>query len=1036
MKRTLISIGTVLSLLAFACLASTVSASPFVPEAWQQRVKAGPLEDERKHIEWARDLDKDFLDDAFNGLAPGEKTSVIVQLNDCKQPGELQTRFSAYGTVAYTGVILSFVVIHDVPQDMLEALAKDPWVAAVEKPRKIRTFNDTSTRVIRQRASNTFTPNTFAQAFGYDGSGVNIAIVDTGVDDSVHGAFTGKFVSGYNAYTSTVGNPDDECHLPRIRTGADGICDTTAAATDTQDVPVGQTPSNKACVGVGPNGVLDTTPGGDDSTGVFNWGGCTSAYVIATGTDGICNSTAAGDDYQIVPLGGRPPDKSCIGTGADGTIETVPAGDDTLGVLYHGTHVAGSALGLGVGSGCRAAGDGSVPNNCAGVAPGAGLVDVRVFPTNSGSTWDYVIIQALDWIFQDGNTDVVNMSLGACSASDGTDTLSGVINALVANDITVVVSAGNCWGNCIGDIASSSMAITVASANDMDTVSRTDDQFSKFSSFGPRVDFNPAAPTVGMLKPDITAPGSNICSVQGEDGNTTDTYHFISGTSMSAPHVAGAAALLIDMRYDIPPGAIKDLLKRTAFQTPQHVATGASYPAVDAVYNVNWGYGLMDLYEAGDLLSTGITDMSFTDCTGPHPSYPASRPCLLACSSAHWDNYVDIQLATDPPEQGIPNTITVTVENRGPSAAENVVVCVGATEWGVGTNEFYDVGCKEIANIAASASGSVNIPWTPTLWGHQCIQATIDYGFDTNFENNLTQLNVYPVAGSSPATANFRVSNPLNEKAEILLALELDDNAQRYMEAVNVEGVPIGEQFTMNPEDCAMLAQIQFFPNDNLPVGTKAQATVVGQAFSDTHPRGITLSGVTFNYQTVHPGLKRAYSCARHSAEGMIRIPIQLRNDKPTCDPRKNVQMVKAIFNVPMQPPDEMHDAIKISTAAGSRVPDFQASFQNGATAGTELTIEFTEPLPSKERYTFNFEQFVDLDGDELTGDPDFDLRVLQGDANGSGIVTATDISFVRGRINQAVEFGSTSCADVNQTGTITGTDVSYVRGRINSSAP
>ena len=76
MKRTLISIGTVLSLLAFACLASTVSASPFVLEEWKQRVKSGPLEDDRKHVEWARDQDKDFLDDAFNDLAPDETTSV------------------------------------------------------------------------------------------------------------------------------------------------------------------------------------------------------------------------------------------------------------------------------------------------------------------------------------------------------------------------------------------------------------------------------------------------------------------------------------------------------------------------------------------------------------------------------------------------------------------------------------------------------------------------------------------------------------------------------------------------------------------------------------------------------------------------------------------------------------------------------------------------------------------------------------------------------------------------------------------------
>ena len=81
-------------------------------------------------------------------------------------------------------------------------------------------------------------------------------------------------------------------------------------------------------------------------------------------------------------------------------------------------------------------------------------------------------------------------------------------------------------------------------------------------------------------------------------------------------------------------------------------------------------------------------------------------------------------------------------------------------------------------------------------------------------------------------------------------------------------------------------------------------------------------------------------------------------------------------------------------------------------------------------------ERFVDLDGDPLTGDSDFELRVLQGDANGSGIVTGTDISYVRGRINQTVSFGNTSRADVNLTGTLTGTDISFVRSRIGDSAP
>ena len=1038
MNRTLTRLGMAFSLLFFICLTSAAWGAPFIPLQWQGRVKAGPLEGQRKHIQWVRDLNGDYLDDAFEALKPGEKTSVIVQLNDCNSPEELKSHFSSYGTVAYTGVIVAFVVIHDVPQERLADLAKDSLVAAVEMPRKIETTNDTSTRGIRQRASSTYSPNTFADAFpGVDGSGVNIAIVDSGVDDAVHAGFAGKFVSGYNALTSTAGNPDDDSEMPVIVTGADGICNSTAAGDDVQEVPNGQTPIDMPCVGPGINGVIDSAPTGDDFTGTFAWpGGCSSAPIVATGANAICNTAALGDDYQLVPVGNRPTDLTCISPGPNGVINTVPGGDDGQEVVFHGTHVAGIALGLGIGPGCRPADDGSIPNNCAGVAPGAGLVDVKVL-NSQGSGWDFQIMQALDWLWQDGNADVVNMSVGSNIQAPGTDAISGIINALVANDIPVVVTSGNSWGNCIGSIGASSLAITVAGNNDLGTVNRADDIFSKFSTFGPRMDINLADPTVGMLKPDITAPGSNIVSVLGETGNTADGYHDMGGTSMSAPHVAGAAALLKDLSPNVPAGAIKELLKRTAFETPQHTAAGATFPAVDPVWNDHWGYGLLDLYAAADQLTSGITDMSFTDCIGPNPSYPGARRCLLSGGKASYDNNVDIQLAVDPPIQGQPNTITITVENRGPLAAQNVVVCTGVKELGGGLNEFYAVGCKTIANIAALASGSVNIPWTPTANNHQCIQSEINYPFDTDFTNNQTQLNTNPVLGSSVATANFRIENPLHEKGDILLELILDEAARKNLESVEVEGVPIKQMFTMGPEDCPLIGEIIIVPNTGLRVGSKAKITVAGKVYSETYPQGMELSGVVFNYEKVHPGLQRAYTCARHRDEGLLMIPVQLDEERPpSSDPRRYVQMVKAIFNVPVQAKDSIHDAIRIEAWGGSQIPEYDAWFEDGTTVGKELTIEFKEPLPNKERYRFDLEGFADQDGDALTGDSDFELRVIQGDANGNGAVTATDVSFVRGRINREVKFGSSSRADGNQTGTVTATDISYVRGRIGSYAP
>jgi len=1042
MKSVLQNTGVALVLLSAIGLATTATASPLIPEVWQARVKAGPLEDQRKHVQWVRDQDGDFVDDAFNDLSPGDKARVIVQLSDCMPPEDLVTKFSAFGDVVHTGVIVAYVVIDNVPQELLDDLANDPMVAAVERPREIQLFHDTSTRTIRKRASNTFSPNTFADAFpGVDGTGVNIAVVDTGVDDAVHAGFAGKFVSGFNACTNTAGNPNDDLPGPIVDTGADGICNTAAAGDDVQAVAVGGMPANLACVGIGPNGVLNSVPLGDDFVGQINYGGGHfSAQVVATGADGICNTPAAADDYQVAPVGSPLPNATCIQPGPNGMIDTAPAGDDVFGEVHHGTHVAGSALGLGVGPGCRNADDGSAPNDCAGVAPGAGLVDVKVF-ANGCVTDESLLVQALDWLWQDGNTHVVNMSLGTNTQDDGTDTISNVINALVANDIVVVVAAGNSIGNCLGAVQASSLAITVANDNDQGTINRNDDQFAFSSTFGPRVDFNPANPDAGMLKPDVAAPGTDIVSVLGETGNTADGYHALTGTSMASPHVAGSAALLIDMRPDVPPGAIKDILKRTAFQTPQHVAAGASFPAVDAVYNVNWGWGLIDLYTAGTQLDAGVADVSFTDCTGPHPDYPTSRRCLLSGGKPSYANNVDIQLATDPPVQEVANTITVSVENRSGIAAQNVVVCVGVKDFGVGVQEFYDVGCKEIGNIGPGAGGLVQIPWTPTASSHQCIQASIDYGLDTDFTNNLTQRNVSPVPGASPSKASFRVENPLQEQAEIILQMKLDEQAQKNLESVRVTGVPLDQPILLGPADCPLLGEVQFFPIDQLPVGATGRVEIAATARSRSHPDGIELSGVVFDYQVVDPGLRHAFSCVRHGPAGMIKLPLELDGDQPpTSDPRQDVAMVKVRFNVPMQPPQgvPLADTVQITAVGGSTVPPFQASFvDDGGDAGQELMITFERPLPNKERYRFDFGRLVDLDGDKLTGDPDFELVVLEGDSNNTRTVSITDLVDVRGGFGTSHEDPAWSPRrDVSPTGTISIADLIRVRANFGAEVP
>ncbi|MFD0660144.1 S8 family serine peptidase [Thermocatellispora tengchongensis] len=117
------------------------------------------------------------------------------------------------------------------------------------------------------------------------------------------------------------------------------------------------------------------------------------------------------------------------------------------------------------------------------------------------------------------------------------------------------------------------------------------DAITEFSSRGPGGDF---------LKPDVTAPGLHILAGhtptpespgEGPPGNL---YQVIAGTSMSAPHVAGAAALLFALHPDWTPGQVKSALQTTASQkvTKQDRVTPAD--------PFDTGGGRIDLTKAGD----------------------------------------------------------------------------------------------------------------------------------------------------------------------------------------------------------------------------------------------------------------------------------------------------------------------------------------------------------------------------------------------------------------------------------------------------
>ena len=182
-------------------------------------------------------------------------------------------------------------------------------------------------------------------------------------------------------------------------------------------------------------------------------------------------------------------------------IKPKKSGDDDSG---HGTHVAGIV----------AAVDNAI--GVIGVGPEIDLFAVKVLD-KKGTGWLSDLIDALDWCI-DNDIQIINMSLG--SLEDNSSFHEAVKNAYQAG-IVLIASAGNYGqqGGVISYPARYSETIAVSSV----------DQFGSldpFSSFGNEID--------------ITAPGVEVRSTY-KDG----TYALMSGTSMSAPHVTGTAALIL-----------------------------------------------------------------------------------------------------------------------------------------------------------------------------------------------------------------------------------------------------------------------------------------------------------------------------------------------------------------------------------------------------------------------------------------------------------------------------------------------------------
>ena len=262
---------------------------------------------------------------------------------------------------------------------------------------------------------------------------------------------------------------------------------------------------------------------------------------------------------------------------------------DTHDAYGHGTHIAGIIGGTGKGKSPAEA----------GVAPWAPIFSLRVLDgQGKGQASD--LIAALDWVLENAaerQIRVINLSLGtALEEPAGTDPLVEAVEVLWDAGIVVVCSAGNHGRSgsfTITSPANSPKVITVGSITDGGTGDDfADDHVSTYSSRGPTLIDH-------YLKPDLLAPGNRVvapiapgklqrdlparvrsCRADSCSGNN---YLELSGTSMAAAMVSGAAALMISREPHLNPASVKARLMRSARKVKgDPVAVGAGVLDVEA----------------------------------------------------------------------------------------------------------------------------------------------------------------------------------------------------------------------------------------------------------------------------------------------------------------------------------------------------------------------------------------------------------------------------------------------------------------------
>ncbi len=282
-------------------------------------------------------------------------------------------------------------------------------------------------------------------------------------------------------------------------------------------------------------------------------------------------------------------------------VDLSPAGLDrtadfvNIGLVEsaHGTHVAGIT-----------AANGLFGGEADGAAPGAKIVSSRACSWGGGCTAVALTEGMIDLVARRG-VDVVNMSIGGLPAlNNGANARAALYDRLIDTyGVQLFISAGNSGPgiNTVGDPSVASSVVSVGSSVSRETwlanygsEVAVEQSLHNFSSRGPRED--------GGFKPNVVAPGSAVSTVPQwlkqpdvvEAGYPLPIgYAMFNGTSMASPQTAGAAALLLSGTYAEQVPVTPAQLRKAMYSSADEIPDLAAYAQ---------GMGLVDVPGAFELL--------------------------------------------------------------------------------------------------------------------------------------------------------------------------------------------------------------------------------------------------------------------------------------------------------------------------------------------------------------------------------------------------------------------------------------------------